>query len=161
MGRNKFGGNKQKAMANSKPVEIPMRYSTCELEIYAKIMKAWGNGMFEVQDNDGNTYVGHVRGKMRGKSKRNNLIRVNDIVLVGLREWESNKKNVDVLYIYEENQVSLIQQNSSSNTDRIIEHNDMIQYDYSNECANVGITTEQEIEYVKDAFTDEIDLDNI
>jgi hypothetical protein len=86
---------------------------------------------------------------------------VNDIVLVGLREWESDKKNVDVLYIYEENQVSLIQQNSSSNTDRIIEHNDMIQYDYSNECANVGITTEQEIEYVKDAFTDEIDLDNI
>ena len=94
MGRNKFGGNKQKAMANSKTVEIPMRYSTCELEVYAKIMKSWGNGMFQVQDNDGNTYVGHVRGKMRGKSKRNNLIRVNDIVLVGLREWESDKKNV-------------------------------------------------------------------
>ena len=166
MGRNQFGGNKQKSMANKKSFEIPMRYSTCALELYAKIMKAWGNGMFQIQDNDGNLYIGHVRGKMRGKSKRSNLIRVNDIVLVGLREWESDKKNVDILYIYEENQVALIQQNRHCNTDNIIETNDIIQYDYSNESKqdDTAIINQQDIQDVKNAFYDtnsDIDIDKI
>jgi initiation factor 1A len=166
MGRNQFGGNKQKSMANNKSFEIPMRYSTCALELYAKVMKACGNGMFQIQDNEGKLYIGHVRGKMRGKSKRSNLIRVNDIVLVGLREWESHKTNVDILYIYEENQVYLIQQNRNCNTDNIIETNDMIEYDYSNQSKheNTNITAKlQEIQDVKNAFshTNNIDIDKI
>jgi translation initiation factor IF-1 len=129
MGRNQFGGNKQKSMAN-KTVVAPMRYSEDELEQYGKVIRAWGNGMFQIQDNEGKLYVGHVRGKMRGKSKRNNLVKVHDIVLMGMREWESERKNVDILYIYEENQISLITQRSRDTTSNLIEQNDLITYDY-------------------------------
>ena len=86
--------------------------------------------MFQIQDNEGKIYVGHVRGKMRGKSKRNNLVKVHDIVLMGMREWESERKNVDILYIYEENQISLITQRSRDTTSNLIEQNDLITYDY-------------------------------
>jgi initiation factor 1A len=135
MGRNQFGGNKQKSMAN-KNVIAPMRYTNDELELYAKVMKPWGNGMFQVQDNDGNLYMGHVRGKMRGKSKRNNLIKKDDIVMIGLREWESEKKNVDILFIYDESQVALIAERAKEDTSNIIEQNDMITYDYSSSSNN-------------------------
>jgi initiation factor 1A len=162
MGRNQYGGNKQKSMAN-KVVEVPMRYASSHLELYAKVTKACGNGMFQLEDNNANIYIGHVRGKMRGKSKRNNLVKLNDILLIGLREWESLKKNADILYIYEENQVQLLSDNARHPTDRLIERSDIITYDY-NDSDNTKTKSHEKEEVVVINFDDtecEIDIENI
>ena len=112
MGRNKFGGNKQRGMANKDAVGLegePMRYvADPRLEFYAKVVRALGNGMFHVKDSLQRLLVAHVRGKMRGKSKRSNLIKLDDIVLIGLREWESSPKNCDILFLYDPSHLPLL-----------------------------------------------------
>lgn len=154
MGKNQYGGNKQKSMAN-KTTEAPMRYSTCDLELYARVTKALGNGMFHVEDNNKRTYMAHVRGKMRGKSKRSNLIKVGEMLLIGLREWETTSKNADVLYIYEENQTHLISENDPFKVDKLIERNDIISYDYGE---SEGVSTNNTHIHFDES---NIDFDNI
>jgi translation initiation factor IF-1 len=139
MGRNKFGGNKQKGMANKEGGgvnEERMRFAEGDgvsgLEVYGRVVRALGNGMFHVLDALNRTLVAHVRGKMRGKSKRSNLIKVDDIVLIGLRQWESIPKNCDILYIYDPSQSSILPIHPSLLLDHHHHHSHHpITYDYS------------------------------
>ena len=54
----------------------------------------------ELQD-DSTQLVCHIRGKFRGKNKRHNTAVVNSVVVVGLREWETEQKNCDLIGVVE------------------------------------------------------------
>ena len=159
MGRNKFGGNKQRGMANKDAVGEgePMRYvADPRLEFYAKVVRALGNGMFHVKDSLQRLLVAHVRGKMRGKSKRSNLIKLDDIVLIGLREWESSPQNCDILFLYDPSHLPLL---PSLFTSTIMEeHDDIITYDYSattsSSSSSSSSTTTTHLPDIQDAAID-------
>ena len=110
MVKNTKGGKGSKSLArkNSTPAFVStekLRLASDELEQYACVTKMFGNGMCEITLNDNAKLVGHIRGAFRGRQKHRNFITVNTIVLVGLREWEEIRKNCDVLYIYDDNQL--------------------------------------------------------
>jgi initiation factor 1A len=107
MVKNTTGGTGTKSLARKHQSggDYRLRLPECELEQFAIVTKMLGNGMCEIYTNDNTRLIGHIRNKFRGKQKRNNMLSVNSIVMVGLREWENPIKNCDILTIYENNQV--------------------------------------------------------
>ena len=109
MVKNTIGGSRHKGQAR-KFVNAPrqtanIRLSNDECELYAQVTKMLGNGMCHVLCIDGKTRLCHIRGKFRGRGKRDNLIGNNSWLLIGLREWESDKnetklQNCDLLEVY-------------------------------------------------------------
>lgn len=112
MVKNTTGGSKTKGQARkfvTAPAKHTLRISQDELEVYAQVIKNLGNGMCHVMCIDGETRLCHIRGKFRGRGKRDNLVGNSTWLLVGLREWElsatSSKKpgkleNCDLLEVY-------------------------------------------------------------
>jgi translation initiation factor 1A len=103
-----FGGKKTKGMARKnltvKPNNV-LRVSTNEYEKYAQTLKLLGNGMCHVLCDDNVTRLCHIRGKFRGRGKRDNLVSSGSLLLIGIREYESGgdgKKlqNCDLLEVY-------------------------------------------------------------
>jgi translation initiation factor 1A len=94
MVKNKFGGNKHKSFArkfaNAKP-DNKLRLSEDENELYAVALRMLGNNMFHCMCIDGVTRLAHIRGKFAGRGKRDNIINVGTWILVGIREWDTNK----------------------------------------------------------------------
>jgi translation initiation factor IF-1 len=111
MVKNRTGGCKTKGQArkfvNSVKQTSNLRISNDEFEVYAQVTKMLGNGMCHVLCIDEETRLCHIRGKFRGRGKRDNFIGNNTWILVGLREWELNKdkeskklQNCDLLEVY-------------------------------------------------------------
>lgn len=111
MVKNTKGGSKTKGQARkfANPVAAKniLRLSQDELEIYAQVTKILGNGMCHVLCIDNVTRLCHIRGKFRGRGKRDNLIVGGTWILAGLREWEIGKQpggskleNCDLLEVY-------------------------------------------------------------
>lgn len=106
MVKNTKGGKGAKSMARKLTTSFDshsLRIPTCELELFAVVNKILGNGMCHV-----NTAIFdkpllcHIRNKFSGRSKRNNFIANNSVILIGLRDWEApNFKNSDLLEIYD------------------------------------------------------------
>jgi translation initiation factor 1A len=103
-----FGGKKTKGMARknltAKPNNV-LRVSTNEFEKYSQVLKLLGNGMCHVLCDDNVTRLCHIRGKFRGRGKRDNFVKIGSLLLVGIREYESGgdgKKlqNCDLLEVY-------------------------------------------------------------
>ena len=104
MVKNTHGGSKHKSQARKATSNV--RNVTIEpsdpSEKYAKVTKMFGNGMCQVELQDDRTVLCcHIRGKFRGKNKRHNTVTMNSIVVVGLREWESDRKNCDLIGVVE------------------------------------------------------------
>jgi len=107
MGRNTVGGKKGKSMANkSLHNNAPLRLSMDPLEKYACVIKMYGGGMCNVITDDGLSLMAHIRGNMRGCSKRNHFVTPFSIVLIALRPWESTPKNCDIIVLYSTQDVS-------------------------------------------------------
>lgn len=92
MVKNKVGGNRHKKMAR-KNVKADARKPKLRLakdkcEIYAKVTKMFGNGMCEVICQDEVTRLLIIRRKFRGRNRRDNMVTLDNVVLVGIREWE-------------------------------------------------------------------------
>lgn len=66
---------------------------------YAQVVKLLGNRRMECLCFDGQTRIGTVRGKMRKRQ----WVRVDDIVLTSLREFQDAK--VDIIEVYNSTQV--------------------------------------------------------
>jgi hypothetical protein len=49
--------------------------------------------------------MGHIRKKFSGRGKRTSTITDRCVVLVGLRHWEKEAKNCDILEVYSANEV--------------------------------------------------------
>jgi len=86
-----------------------LRISQDELEVYAHVEKNLGNGMCHVIcENDRKKRLCHIRGKFRGRGKRDNTVIVGSWLLVGLREYETTRENseklenCDLLEVYDD-----------------------------------------------------------
>lgn len=108
MPRNKKGGSGHKKMANkhgeSKSKELVL--STNEDEIYAIVVKNYGNCRSEVLCNDGKKRLMHIPKRFRGRNKWDNMVTVGTYILVGIRSWEVRAKGMDkcdLLYVYDTN----------------------------------------------------------
>ena len=115
MVKNTTGGSKAKGQArkfvteNSKASRF-LRVSQEEGEVYGKVEKMLGNGMFTGHCIDDVPRLCHIRGKFSGRGKRDNIVEVGKWVLVGEREWDisttadkSGKKlKADLLEVYSE-----------------------------------------------------------
>jgi translation initiation factor IF-1 len=94
MVKNTTGGNKQKGQArkniqNASSVQR-LRISEDPAEIYAQVTRCLGNGMCHVVSLSGKAWLCYIRGKFRGRSKRDNLLQPGSWVLVGAREWNEH-----------------------------------------------------------------------
>ena len=128
MGKKLVGGGyrKNQAKSNSAPQasHAKLRVVEEEGEMYAIVVKMLGGGMAHVECIDGVKRLCHFRGKFSGKNKRQNEITTNAWVMVGTREWESDKSlvtsgkkkeqlnNCDMMEVYndhQKNQLSAMQ----------------------------------------------------
>jgi hypothetical protein len=111
MVKNTTGGTKTKGLAR-KHVNgragggrSVLRLPEDKLEIVVAVGSMLGNGMCEVFNNDGERFIAHIRNKFKGRHKRSNLIATNKIILCGYREWEKPFKNLDVIFIYDDDNI--------------------------------------------------------
>jgi hypothetical protein len=111
MVKNYGGGNKAKGFANkhSSKKSTELRTSKDELELYAQVESMSGGTICRVKTLDGTEMICHIRGKFRGRGKRDNFIGKGTWMLVGLREWENIETktedknavlNCDVIEVY-------------------------------------------------------------
>jgi translation initiation factor IF-1 len=107
MVKNTQGGSKHKGLARklvNAPISAKPRLSECDDECYALVTKMLGNGMCHVNlSHKGNiiqNVVCHIRGKFRGRNKKNNIVATGNFVLVGLRTWENPIKNCDIIFTF-------------------------------------------------------------
>ena len=95
------GGNKHKKKKNNPTVEIERELVfKVESQEYGQVTRLLGNCRLEVQCFDSKTRLGNIRGSMRKKV----WIKVNDIVLVSLRDFEDGK--CDIIHKYETKEVN-------------------------------------------------------
>lgn len=114
MTKNTVGGNKSKKFArkhNATQHDHALLLSSHTLEKYAIVTKMLGNGMFYANTYDHhNDIIGHIRNKFKGRSKHSNLLYVGAFILLGFREWETpHFKHADLIHIYNNNDILLIQ----------------------------------------------------
>ena len=125
MVKNTTGGGRTKGLARKHQKATNsgnsfLRVPECEGEEIALVTKMYGNGMCEIFTNDNIKLIGHIRNKFRGRQKRHNKIEPGNFVLIGLREWESVKKNCDILTIYDDNEVNQLKIKPDIKIDHLI-----------------------------------------
>lgn len=87
-----------KKAKNAKNVTITARpfFTKTEDQEYAQVMRMLGDCRVECNCFDGKTRLGIIRNKMRkGKA---NKIKIDDIVIVSLREFQDDK--ADIIHVY-------------------------------------------------------------
>jgi len=122
MVKNTKGGKGHKSLGRKHQTHSNafLRESTDPLEKYGFVNKMYGNGMCEIIciDNEEQlTLIGHIRNKFRGRQKRSNMVTQYAIVLVGLRDFETIKKNCDLIAIYDENQIKQLKLDPNNKID--------------------------------------------
>ena len=114
MVKNVKGGKGHKHIARKNIVnDYEMRHMTLrkpenENEIFAAVVKIYGNAMCNIITSGGLTLMCHIRKKFRERSKRNHFISSGSFIMIGLRDWENPPKNCDLLEVYEQYHVSEI-----------------------------------------------------
>lgn len=100
------GHKKQASKYTTQPskLTVKLRLAVCEGELYAQVTKLLGNGMCHVLCDDLKTRLCFIRGKFRGRGKRDNTLTPGKWILIGLRDYETVKKdkldNCDLLELY-------------------------------------------------------------
>ncbi len=111
MVKNTHGGNKSKGFARKDAVKKSvggLRVADNEGEIYAQAERVMGGSIVKAIDLDGRPLRAHIRGKFRGRGKRDNYIGQNTWLLVGLYSWgketiDANEmRDCDILEVYNE-----------------------------------------------------------
>jgi translation initiation factor 1A len=96
-------GKKGKKPTTVNEIERELVFKADDQE-YCQVIKLLGNCRLEGKCFDGKTRLCHIRGSM---TKKKVWIKVNDIVLVSLREFEDAK--CDVLYLYNPKEIKRLQ----------------------------------------------------
>ena len=94
MVKNSKGGKNSKRIARKHVIDVTqriVRYVKEEGEMYAVVAKHFG-GQCEVVTSDGETRLCIVRGKFKGRQRRDNNITLGTWVMVGVRDWEVRGK---------------------------------------------------------------------
>tara|TARA_B110000285_G_scaffold216305_1_gene263492 strand:+ start:1120 stop:1740 length:621 start_codon:yes stop_codon:yes gene_type:complete len=112
MVRNLTGGSKHKSQARKNVVPRggasgTLRVAQEEGECFAQVERMLGGSNCHVKCVDGVVRLCVIRGKFRGKGKRDNVLSMGSIVLVGMRDYESCKgkdklETCDLLEVYRE-----------------------------------------------------------
>ena len=110
MVKNTKGGSGHKSQARkfatNSSGSSKTRYSEDEYEYYAQVTATLGNGMCHVICIDGKKRLCIIRGKFRGRGKKDNIINNGKWVLVGGRDFEMKKEGTtdlekcDLLEVY-------------------------------------------------------------
>lgn len=117
-----YGGNKSKKMGRkfvNQPQDRRVRFAEEAEELYAVVIKLFGNGMAEVKCIDDVTRLCIFRKKFKGRGKRDNMVSVGTVVLVGQRTWEvisSESKKLpkcDLLEVYSSADVTKLRKMAS------------------------------------------------
>lgn len=91
-----------------------LRTSSNKNEIYASVVKLFGNNICIVSCADGKERVCIIRGKFRGNAKSSNRLSQDTVVLVGLRTFEqpaaNGKEKCDLLEVYNAGEVRKLKQ---------------------------------------------------
>lgn len=95
-GKKKGNIKKKKQLEGSKSRELELKES---MEEYAKVVSLLGDRKITVKLDNGTELLGCIPGKM----KRKCWIAVDDVVIVGIREYQEDK--VDILHKYNEDEV--------------------------------------------------------
>ena len=179
MVKNKKGGSGHKKMARKNVApkggyhNRKLRKPVEEGEIFARVTAIHGGGHAGILCADGKVRTLVIRGKFRGRNKRDNQISINSILLVGLRDWEvvqrKKKEKVDLLYVYDNNQVETLKKNKSqkitlfdemTGEDIDFDNNDEIFEDIKIKKKTVQEKNKKENEQLKNGKSD-IDWDDI
>ena len=112
MVRNVTGGSKHKSQARKNVVPRggasgALRLAQEEGECFAQVERMLGGSNCHVKCVDGVVRLCVIRGKFRGKGKRDNVLSMGSMVLVGMRDYESCKgkdklETCDLLEVYRE-----------------------------------------------------------
>lgn len=111
MVKNTHGGSGHKSQArkntvNAKYSSSKLRLRDDEDEIYGQVLKILGGGMCSVLCQDGIERMCIIRGKFRGRGKRDNTLVGGSWILVAKRSWcgetTNGKEKCDLLEIYGE-----------------------------------------------------------
>lgn len=111
MVKNTIGGSGHKKQASKyaggggeSKVALKLRISESPYELYAQVTSLLGNSMCHVVCQDDKVRLCFIRGKFRGRGKRDNTLTIGKWILVGIRDYETAKKdkleNCDLLDIY-------------------------------------------------------------
>jgi translation initiation factor IF-1 len=153
MVKNTTGGSGHKSQARklvSSGKSNRLRLSENALEQYAYVSKMLGNGMCYVITDSGASLMCHIRGKFRSRNKKNNMVAPSSIILVGIRDWESEQKNCDLLEIYDAEDVRQMRSNPAvdlSGLDRHVSSNMSSSQVKQSEVEELVFTNDVEIEY--------------
>lgn len=166
MVKNTTGGSKHKGLARklvNAPVNDKIRLPEDECECYGRVTKMLGNGMCHVnlvyKDTLHENVVCHIRGKFRNRNKRSNLVSNGDTLLVGIRDWESNIDNCDLLFIYNQNHLNNISIPSFNSTNLPNNHNNDFLFD--NSFTNHDISYNHNLISQHNDHHDDIDFEQI
>ena len=131
MVKNQIGGkhkHQAKKVMGESSKSTKFIISTDPNEVYAIITKKFGNNMFQVHCIDDKIRLCIVRGKFRGRHKKSNFVNIGSWVLIGLREWETQKETqqskCDLLELYSLGDVERLQKTVSANW-KILINNDI------------------------------------
>jgi len=138
MVKNTIGGSKTKGQARKHITAVPthkLRYAESEEELYAKVTALYGNGIVEVLCIDKKKRLCHIRGKFRGRGKRDNFITRDTWILAGKRTWESDEyrevkgkiklPNCDLLEVYSDEDKEKLKQTVKNINWRLLSANMM------------------------------------
>lgn len=99
---------------HSKEMVIP----TDPDEMFAVVVKNYGNGRSEVRCNDGKTRMLYIPRRFRGRNRIDNMVGPGTLVLVGNRSWEvrsgDKMPKCDLLYVYDESDVNRLKRSATS-----------------------------------------------
>jgi initiation factor 1A len=190
MVKNVKGGSGHKSQARKNVVTNADKHNNRlrlveeEGELYAQVTKDFGNGMCEVICNDNIKRLCIIRGKYRGRGKRDNEIRMRSIIMIGLREWASHVENskklekCDLLEVYSDYDVERLKKSADINwsifdmddnanqyaTDEIVHFTDNTEEEYKklieNDIKNNDNNNKEDIN-ISISVDEEIDFDDI
>jgi len=147
------GGNKAKGFArkNMSKGSYSLRISEDPAEIFAQAVKILGGSICRVTTLQGVEMNCHIRGKFRGRGKRDNIITAGSWLLVGMREWEKTASlgkilNCDLIEVYSDSDKNRLK-NSVTN----IDWTPFI----TNDTRTIGTTSESDVFAPEIVFTDD------
>lgn len=121
MVKNKKGGKGGKKFARKhvkgdEKQREKIRFPVEEGEMFAKTLKVFGNGRFQVLCNDNVERMMIMRKRFMKRNKMDNMVNIGTYVLVGTRDWEvldtKKTERVDLLYVYSKGQNQQIKEHA-------------------------------------------------
>jgi hypothetical protein len=158
MVKNVSGGSGQKSKGRKYEVKKSsvLRIPEEEGEEIGYVIKNEGGGICRVMVillNKERILRGHIRGKFRSRNRKDNNITAGSVVMIGLRDWEEEKKECDILEVYDQEEIKIMKSNTS-----LMEKMNRLQQSYQTSISGNTSNDRNEIEFTMDV-DEEINID--